>query len=98
MEIHSLWPILGFLTLYFCAIGCAWGTRVAIGSRFELAFQFLFLLAMTIVGIATWLSRSEQIGLIVPSGMTLAAMVLLAIGDFRRPHELAHRESPAMHR
>jgi hypothetical protein len=56
------------------------------------------MLAMTAVGIAAWSSRSEQIGLTVPSGMTLAAMVLLAIGDFRRPHELAHRESLAMHR
>ena len=98
MELVSIWAINGFLALHLGAIGCAFGTRVAVGSRCERPFQILFVLALGAVGMATWYCRSESLGLGIPSGMTLIVMVLLAVIDFRKTHEPAHSPSWAMHR
>jgi hypothetical protein len=83
------WHIAGFLSLHLGAIACALGTRVSAGSRFELHFQCLFLPALAAVGTATWYCHSAELGIGIPSGLTLIAMVLLAVTDLRRTHEPA---------
>jgi hypothetical protein len=50
------------------------------------------------VGLATWYCRGASLGLRFPSGMTLTAMILVAVTDFRRPHESAHSRSGLIHR
>ena len=92
------WAVISFVVLHFGAIVCAWGTRVAVGSRFELASQSLFLTALVAVGMATWHGHAAATGLGIPSGVTLIAMVLLAVIDFRRTHEPRHRHRLAMQR
>jgi hypothetical protein len=97
MDQLSTWVVAGFFTLHFGAIVCAWGTRVALETRFEAASQCMFLLVMAAVGFAAWFCLSEDIGLGIPSGATLIVMVLTAVSDFRRTHEPAHRYPLAMH-
>jgi len=96
----SAWPIAGFLALHFGAIACALGTRIAAGSRFEAFFQFLCLPALAAVGLATWYCHSESLGIGIPSGITLMAMVLLTVTDFRRGHEHSpgHHHHVGLHR
>ncbi len=89
MDFGSVWATSGFLALHLGAIACACGTRVAAGSPCERSFQFLFLLALGAVGMATWYCRDATLGLGIPSGMTLIAMILVAVTDFRRAHEPA---------
>lgn len=86
------WEIAGFIALHLFAIACALGTRVASGTRYELLFQFLFLPTLAAVGAAIWFGRSAELGIGIPSGVTLIAMILLAVTDLRRTHE------PAAHR
>jgi hypothetical protein len=98
MHLQPAWPLAGFLALHLGAIACAVGTRVAAGSRFELVFQFLFLPALGGVGVATWYGHAAELGIGIPSGITLIAMVLLAVTDLRRTHEPTHQHSLALHR
>ncbi len=97
MHLVSAWPITAFLALHLGAIACAVGTRVAAGSRFEFVFQFLFLAALVAVGVSTWCCHSEVLGIGIPSGITLIAMVLLAVTDLCRTHEPIHTHSLAVH-
>jgi preprotein translocase subunit SecY len=91
-------PIAGFLALHFGAIACAIGTRVAARSRFESLFHVLFVLALAAVGIAAWLGHVDDNGSGIPSGITLIAMVLVAVTDLRRTHEPMHHHHFALHR
>lgn len=88
--------IAGFIALHLFAILCALATRVAAGTRYEVAFQFLFLPTMAAVGAAIWFGRSAELGIGIPSGATLIAMVLLAVTDLRRTHEGATPHSLAL--
>ncbi len=97
MHLVPAWSIAAFLALHVGAIACAVGTRVAAGSRFELVFQFLYLPALGAVGVATWYCHSEVLGIGIPSGITLIAMVLLAVTDLGRTHEPIHSHSLALH-
>jgi hypothetical protein len=81
---------VAFLALHLCAVGCAWGTRLAIGSRYEGLVQLTFLTALAAVGLVAWTSHRFEPGLGIPSGATLIVMVLMAVGDFRRTHEPMH--------
>jgi hypothetical protein len=76
--------VVGWLILHLGALASAWATRVAAGSRLEFPFQLSCFLAMTGVGAAGWTCHALEIGLWVPSGVTLVAMVLTAVIDFRR--------------
>jgi hypothetical protein len=98
MDLGTAWAANGFLALHLGAIACACGTRVAVGSSCERPVQLLFLVALGAVGLATWYCRCASLGLGIPSGMTLIAMILVAVTDFRRPHESAHSRSGLIHR
>ncbi len=98
MNVLPVWSLTSFVFLHLGALACAWCTRVSAGSRFELCFQYLFLLALSAVGIATWYGHSVDFGRGIPSGITLISMVLLAVTDFRRYHEPVQPNSLAMYR
>ena len=55
------WHVAGFLMLHVGAIACAFGTRIAAGTRYELLFQWLFLPALGAVGMATWFCHTAAI-------------------------------------
>ena len=98
MDPTSTFALFAFLGLHAGAVGCAWGTRVATGSRAEMPVQFLFFAALAGVGFAAWYCRTADLGLGIPSGITLIAMVLMAVTDLRRPHDPAHRTQYVTHR
>lgn len=89
----------GFLALHLGAIACALGTRIAAGTRWEGLFHFLFLPSLAAIGIATWFGHSKELGIGIPSGLTFMAMILVAVIDFRRPHEPSSAAHPfGLHR
>jgi len=95
-SLSTVW-LAGLLALHFGAIGTAWATRIAAGSRAEGLLQLLFLLAMAGVALSAWYCHGHDLGLGIPSGLTLTAMVLTAVTDFRGTHEPAHLMPLSMH-
>jgi len=86
---ESVLAIAAFMLLHVGGIACAVGTRIATGSRAESAVQLVFLFAMGAVGLAAWCCRQHDLGLAIPSQLTLITMVVLAVVDLRRTHEPA---------
>ncbi len=79
---------VGWLLLHISALVAAWGTRVAAGSRLEVPVQLACFLAMSAVGMAAWIGHHHESSLSILSGITLVAMVVTAVVDFRRTHEV----------
>lgn len=90
MELGTLGAVIGWIILHIGALASAWGTRMASGSRIEPLIQLAFFAAMAAVGGAAWVCRQEEVGLWIPSAMTLVGMVITAVVDFRRTHEPLH--------
>lgn len=88
--------IASFIALHLFAIACALGTRIASETRYELLFQFLFLPTLAAVGASIWFGRSAELGIGIPSGVTLISMILLAVTDLRRTHEPASSHTLAL--
>jgi hypothetical protein len=89
MELTSLCSVLGWIALHGLALVSAWGTRVAADPRIELAVQCCFLAAMAAVGGAAWICHQRELGLWLPSAMTLVAMTLTAVTGLRQTCESA---------
>jgi hypothetical protein len=87
MDPISSGAAFGWITLHGVALAAAWGTRVATSPRIELAIQACFLAAMAAVGGTAWVCHQLELGLWIPSAVTLVAMVLTAVTDFRQTHE-----------
>ena len=90
MERLYLCAVLGWLLLHVAAIVSAWATRVASGSRIESAMQACFFALMSGVAAATWIGREINIEIWPASALTLIAMVVAAVIDFRRFGEATH--------
>ena len=99
MTSFSTVSLVAFVALHITAVASAWGTRVAAGSRAEGCIQLTCLLSMAGLGISAWCCHGQQeLGLGVPSGLTLIVVVLTAVTDFRRTHEPSHATSLSHHR
>jgi hypothetical protein len=84
-------PVLfAFCAFHLTALACAWGTRLAIDTRAEGFMHVAYFAALAAVGFVTWSSHQLEPGMGIPSGITLIAMVLMAVVDFRRTHEPHH--------
>ena len=97
MDSLSTFWLVGLFALHLLAIAIAWATRVSVGSRAEGPLQVLFLLSMAVIGLSAWYAYGHNLGMGIPSGLTLTAMVLLAITDFRRTHEPRHGSPLSLH-
>lgn len=87
MAFISSCAVLALIALHVGAVAAAWATRVSAGSRAEGFVRLAFILGMVAVGCCAWYCRQADSGLGLPSGMTIVAMMLLAVVDFRRTHE-----------
>jgi hypothetical protein len=87
LDPHYVFAVTCWSVLHIGALGIAWGTRVATGSRWEVPLQLTCFLTMGAIGAAAWICRQLEVGLWIPSGVTLVAMVLTAVLDFRRTHD-----------
>jgi hypothetical protein len=86
MEPGSIWIVIGWIALHVAALALAWGTRIASGSRVETFAQLSFFAAMATIGAATWICQRMDVAWCW-SAITLVAMVLTAVIDFRRMSE-----------
>lgn len=89
MEPGSVWIVAGWITLHIAALASACGTRIAAGSCLENAVQLCFFAAMAAIGAAAWICQHLAVAWCW-SAITLVAMVLTAVIDFRRYSEPAH--------
>lgn len=94
MEAENTW-IAAWVALHVAAIVVAYGTRVAAGSRLEIPTQVVFYAAMLMVGLAIWACQQAHAGAWGLSSVTLIAMVLTAVVDFRKLGE--HRSASQMY-
>ncbi|HEY4231869.1 MAG TPA: hypothetical protein VGM76_00445 [Lacipirellulaceae bacterium] len=90
MAFISSCAVLALIALHLIAVAAAWGTRVSAGSRAEGFVWLAFVLGMVAVGCCAWYCHQPDSGLGLPSGMTVVAMMLLAVVDFSRTHEPDH--------
>jgi hypothetical protein len=84
MDATSFGIVVGWLLLHAGALVWAWATRVVLGSRLELPMQIGFFAAMSGVAGAAWVCRHFDLAIWMVSAITLVAMVLTAVMDFRR--------------
>jgi hypothetical protein len=82
------WLVISWLLLHIGALTVAWAARIAAGSRLETPIQLTCFLAMSAVGATACVSHQNESGLAILSGITLVAMVVMAVVDFRRTHEV----------
>lgn len=94
MDAENTW-IAAWVSLHIVAVAVAYGTRVAAGSRLEGLAQVVFYAAMLMMGLAIWICQQTQAGAWGLSAVTLIAMVLTAVVDFRRLGE--HRSVGQMY-
>lgn len=73
-----------WIVLHIAALATAFGTRVAAGSCIEGLIQFVFYAAMLMMAGAIWICQQVQAGAWGLSAVTLIAMVITAVVDFRR--------------
>jgi hypothetical protein len=98
MDSASADIVVGWLVIHALALALAWGTRVANGSRMEVAMQLAFFAAMAAVGGAALVGRHIDIEIWPVSAVTLMAMVLMAVIDLRRLGETAQAANAAGNR
>src|SRR4051794_21205299 len=87
--------IIVWVALHIAALGAAYGTRVAAGSSLEGLSQVVFYAAMLMIGVAIWACQQVHAGAWGLSSVTLIAMVLTAVVDFRKLGE--HRSVGQMY-
>jgi hypothetical protein len=95
MDSVSFWVVAGWIMLHAGALALSWATRVSAGSRLEQTMQFAFFAAMAMLGAAAWICREIDIEIWPASAVTLMAMVLMAVIDFRRIGDPVHAASGA---
>ena|SRR5712672_443968 len=94
MEAENTWIVV-WIALHIAAIAVAYGTRVAAGSCLESLTQVVFYAAMLMMGLAIWACQQVHAGAWGLSAVTLIAMVLTAVVDFRKLGE--HRSIGQMY-
>jgi hypothetical protein len=94
MEAENTWIVV-WIALHIGALAVAYGTRVAAGSCVEGLTQVVFYAAMLIMALAIWACQQVHDGAWGLSVVTLIAMVLTAVVDFRKLGE--HRSMSQMY-
>jgi hypothetical protein len=94
MEAETTWVVV-WIALHIAALAAAYGTRVAAGSCLEGLTQVVFYAAMLMMGLAVWTCHQVHDSAWGLSAVTLIAMVLTAVVDFRKLGE--HRSVGQMY-
>ena len=81
-------PLWIWVGLQFVGISSAWIARLSEGSAHQTRCQWLFLISLFLIGLATIAALWQRPGYWLGLAITLASMILVAICDFRR-----HRHS-----
>ncbi len=83
MDALNAWIIV-WIVLHIAALATAYGTRIAAGSSLESLIQIAFYAALLMIGAAIWACEQAHAGAWGLSAITLIAMVLTAVVDFRK--------------
>jgi hypothetical protein len=83
MDAANSW-LVAWIAFHVVSLATAYGTRIAAGSCIEGVSQFLFYAAMLVIGAAIFVCQQLDAGAWGLSAVTLVAMVLTAVVDFRR--------------
>jgi len=83
MDAENGW-IVAWIALHIGGLATAYGTRVAVGSWLEGLIQLAFYAALLMIGAAIWVCQQTITGAWGLSAMTLSAMVITSVADFRR--------------
>ncbi|HVT26494.1 MAG TPA: hypothetical protein VHE81_00605 [Lacipirellulaceae bacterium] len=83
MDAPTTWIVV-WIFLHIAGLATAYGTRVAAGSSLEGLIQVVFYAAMLMIGGAIWACEQTHAGAWGLSAITLIAMVLTAVVDFRK--------------
>jgi hypothetical protein len=87
MDPTSAPGLAAFILFHVVSLFVAWGTRLADGSRIEGVCQLGFFATMFGIAMSACFCGHIELGFSVPSGVTLVAMVLMAVADFRPTQE-----------
>jgi hypothetical protein len=83
MDAETGW-IVAWIALHIGGMATAYGTRVSVGSRLEGVIQLAFFAALLTIGAAIWACQQTITGAWGLSAVTLVAMVITAVADFRK--------------
>ena len=83
MEFNQGLLVSGWIGLHLFGLLSAWATRLATGSRLRAVTQLAFFALLACLSCAAWWSHQLELGLWVPTGFTIGAMLLLAVTDLR---------------
>ena len=75
--------VFSWILLHVGALVAAWATRVLSGSRAESICQVAFFGLFCCLSGAAWLGHQTEMGLWIPSGATMVAMLIMAVADVR---------------
>ncbi len=95
MDAGSEMFVFGWIALHVSALAAACGTRLSVGSRVESFMHLMFFASMAAVGLAAWICHRQAVGSWGLSGITLIAMVIMAVIDLRRFSEPQHSQTVA---
>lgn len=84
------WVWWMFVAVQVLGFASAWIARVCLGTTMERYGHQLFLAALALIGVATFLSFMNGSGLWLFSGLNMATMVIMAVVDGRTPAEQAY--------
>ena len=84
------WVWWMFVAVQILGFASAWITRVCLGTTMERYGHQLFLTALALIGVATFLSFINGSGLWLLSGFNMSTMVIMAVVDGRNPAEQAY--------
>ena len=91
MEFNQGLLVSGWIILHVSGLLVSWATRLAAGSRIRTATQLAFFALLAFLSCAAWWSHQLELGLWIPTGFTIGAMLLLAVTDLR-PADHSHPE------
>ena len=85
--------VVGWILLHVAGLIAAWATRLSAGSRLEPAIQLAFFALLCSLSGVAWCSHQCELGLWIPTGFTMAAMLLTAVTDLRPASEPSNRSA-----
>lgn len=83
-NIEPTLPLWVWVCLQLVGIGSAWLARLSEGSAHQTRCQWLFMISLFLIGLATMAALWQRPGYWLGLAITLSSMILVAICDFRR--------------
>lgn len=90
MDAFLPWAWTAFIAVQILGFASAWVARVCLGTCMQRYGHQLFMAALALIGVATFLSFMHGSGMWLLSGLNMATMVIMAVVDGRNRTEQAY--------